>query len=290
MKKKLKVILSYLGFSFFLLELVYNRRFKYRLKNTVKGGILEVLANGPSLKDKVDQLKNENFNKSNFIVLNYFASDDFFFLLKPQHYCLADPMFFNKSHKIDQVQKLYKRLDENIDWKLNIYIPSNNLDSLKQFWKFTNPLINIVPVNANKYIGPENFRNFFYLKGLAQPEIFTVANLAIYVGLTLGFKRLFLFGVEHTFFDNISINSKNELCNTEKHFYSKTEKLKPIIRNDNGLNWKISDYTSNISRMFKSHDLLAKYGEYVNAEIINCTENSLIDSYQRLNRSTSEIN
>ncbi|EGK03309.1 hypothetical protein HMPREF9456_01946 [Dysgonomonas mossii DSM 22836] len=84
------------------------------------------------------------------------------------------------------------------------------------------------------------------------------------------------------FFDSLCINDKNQLCNRDIHFYNNdTAALKPILRNDNNEPWKISEYLKGISLMFEGHDLLLEYSQYLGSNILNCTENSMIDSYKR---------
>jgi hypothetical protein len=240
-----------------------------------------VLANGPSLKEVLPKLTTKEFENIDFIAMNFFAFDDVFFQIKPKHYCLADPTFFQDSFKKEEVFKLFKIFQEKIDWDLTIYLPNKiSYNKFLLFSKLTNSYLHYIHLNAIEYRGYKSFRYFFYKTGLSMPRSQTVANMAIYVGINNGYGIINLYGVDHTFFDSLCINERNELCNKNAHFYGEA-KLKPLIRTDNYLNWKIADYLEAISYMFKSHDLLADYAKSLGVKIVNCTNISMIDSYER---------
>lgn len=271
-------------FSFFIIKLCFHKGFSNPFKNTYKGTVA-VLANGPSLRKVITHINTDSeFQNVDFIVLNYFAFEDIFFQIKPKHYCLADPMFFKDSFRKKDALHLFSILQEKVDWNLNIYIPKTELKLFMSFSKFTNPHLNIIPLNTIEYSGYESLRFKFYKKGFSMPRIQTVANMAIYVGINSGYSQIKLYGVEHTFLDSLCINDKNQLCNKEKHFYDTDEaQLKPILKTSSPNEiWKISDYLMAISWMFKSHDILAAYAKYKGVHILNCTKGSMIDSYERI--------
>lgn len=282
-KSIFKFIKQSIYFLLFLLKVIYNKGYKSPIKKAYLGTVA-VLANGPSLKNVISRLETEaEFKNIDFIVLNYFAFEGIFFKIKPKHYCLADPMFFGDSHRKSDVLRLFLILQKQVNWNINLYIPKSKLKDFKRLSKLTNPYIKIVPLNVIEYTGYECLRFKFYEKGISMPLIYTVANMAIYTAINLGYSQIKLYGVEHTFLESLTVNDKNQLCNKDKHFYDKEEvQLKPIIKNDT-LNeiWKIGDYLIGIAGMFKSHDLLARYAKYKNVQIINCTKGSMIDSYER---------
>lgn len=262
--------------------------FRYRcFSNSINKkhfGTLNLLANGPSLNVIIPQLNiDKEFCNVDFIVVNYFAFEDIFFVIKPKHYCLADPMFFGDSFRKDDVEKLFYILQNKVDWVLNLYIPKTQYGKFIEFSKIENKHIIIHPLNLIEYNGFESLRFFFYKKGLAMPRVQTVANMAIFVGINSGYSMINLYGVEHSFLDSLCVNERNQLCNRDKHFYDNGEApLKPIYYTGSETYiWKIGDYLAAISQMFKSHDILSEYAKYVGAEIVNCTKGSMIDSYER---------
>ena len=285
-KKIIKELLSFLeqlfGMSIFLVKITKNGNWFHRFPLQAKNGkTITLLANAPSLKDVLPRLlKDVEFQNTDYVVLNFFANTPEFFLIKPIHYCFADPMFFKKNHNYEKVRKLFDILQNQVDWEMNIYVP--NEKRFKKFSGITNPHIQIKTVKSEEYKGFECFRHSFYQKGLCAPIFSTVAILAIYVGINQGYNRIRLYGVDHTFFNGLCVNEQNQVCMQEVHFYETNVNMKPIMRNDNDQLWKMSDYIYSIYMMFKSHDELANYAKKVGVDILNCTQCSLIDSYPRM--------
>lgn len=270
-------------FVIFLLTVLIRARLKNPIPKKYSG-TLTLLANGPSLKEVLPQLSTGKFRDTDFVVLNYFAASDVFTQVKPRHYCLADPMFFCPNHREQEVRHLYSILDREVDWAMNLYIPKPRQKAFCGFANLKNPQIKIIPLNCVDYKGFECFRHYFYAWGLAMPTIYTVANMAVFIGINSGYKQINLYGVDHTFFDSLCVNEKNQLCNKDKHYYDNGEvALKPIVRNDNSCVWRVSDYIFSIGSMFRSHDLLAAYARFKGVRILNCTKISMIDSYEREN-------
>lgn len=270
-----------MNFAYFLLRVLINNNFKNPITRKKRGAV-NILGNGPSLKyDLTNFLEEQNSRGADFIVLNYFAFDDAFFEIKPQHYCLADPMFFQRNHREADVRKLYGILEDKVDWNIKLYIPTHSYKKFKGFSGISNKNVEVVRINTNSYFGYEGMRNFFYKKGLATPPVSSVVNLAIYVALNRGYRQLNLYGVDHNFFESICVNDQGQLCNKEVHFYGEETKLTPIRRSDNSEVYKIGDFLQSRTGIFRSHDLLSGYSKYLNVTIVNHTKGSLIDSYER---------
>lgn len=282
-KRIYKFLLDSVKFLFYLFELLKRGNFNNNKLNC-KGNVI-VLANGPSLKDDLNLLiEGDKFNNSDCIVMNYFAFDQSFFYIKPKHYCLVDPMFFTGRYRKDEVFKLYDLLENQVNWDINIYIPTFVYKMFLNFSGLRNHHLKIVRMNMIEYSGYENLRNYFYKKGLAMPIVGNVANFAVFVALFQGYSNVLLYGVDHNFFDALHVNENNQLCKVDKHFYdSEPPSITPVI-NEFGNIYRISDFLVSITNMFKGHDMLAEYSKALKVNIINCTKNSLIDSYERLNK------
>lgn len=272
-----------LGFIKFCLCILIYWQITNPIKKDKKGKVV-VLANGPSLKEIIPLLTtSKEFTEDvDFIVLNFFAFNEIFFEIKPQFYCLADPIFFKKNNQKDKVKLLFSIFNERVNWSLDIYIPAIYYKSFVHFSRIDNKNINIYPVNNIEYSGYEKFRNYFYKKGLSIPRIQNITILSTYVGIQKGYDIIALYGVDHDVYKSTYIDSQNQLCLIDIHFYDKEKIITPKpIRHPNGKVWKISEYMEAMYLTFKSHDLIASYSKYVNVRIINYTKNSMIDSYER---------
>jgi hypothetical protein len=276
-------------FIYFLLNLLRYRSFSNPIKEKYSGTVA-VLANGPSLKEIVSRLTTDNkFKNIDFIVMNFFAFDDVFFKIRPKHYCFSDRMFFcdsprsHKMNKTSDIKKIFHILQYKVDWELAIYIPKSMYRDFLDFSGITNKKISIVGINCVNYDGYDFLRNFFYKKGLAMPIPLSVVIPAIFVCLNIGYSKIKLYGVDHTFFGSLFVNQQNELCNKIEHFYEKEMiiEFEPVIEYWHGGIEKMTQFLKAKTLLFESHDLLFKYCKYLNKEIINCTSCSLIDSYPR---------
>jgi hypothetical protein len=285
LKEVIKCIIQFthdtVGFICFLLKLIYSRSFSNPLKEKYSG-TLAVLANGPSLKNILPLLTTDKeFENTDFIVVNFFAFDDVFFRIKPKHYCVADPIFIKDSHKRENVLRFFKILQNEVNWDLNIYVPGKYF--LKEFLSYSqlsNKYLHYIPLNSVEYTGYNSFRHFFYKKGLSMPRPQNISIMAIYVGLNMNYSIIRLYGVDHSFFNSLCVNEYNQICHRNQHFYEKTTvELKPII--DDGILWKVADYFMAMHHIFKNHDLTNNYAKFLNVKIINCTKDSMIDSYER---------
>tara|TARA_B110000046_G_C13025143_1_gene413539 strand:- start:2404 stop:3264 length:861 start_codon:yes stop_codon:yes gene_type:complete len=280
-KKITQTIKDSFNFIAYLIWLVIKYPLKTKLNK--RSGKLVIIANGPSVKSDIENIK-KNKGEAEFMVMNYMALDDVFYELKPEHYCFVDPMFFQETHRKNEAQNLFSILNEKVDWKLTIYIPIYYASKFNSFSNLKNKNINVIVINNCKYMGFEKSRNYFYKLGLSCPEIYSVVSMGIYIGIKSEYDCLNLYGVEHTFFDNLQVNEQNQLCAVYNHFYQSiaSNELKPIKKINTGEVWKVSDYIIEKGLLFKSHDQLNSFAEYMGISIINCTVNSLIDSYDRL--------
>jgi hypothetical protein len=281
----INLLRNIVGFVYFLLGFVYHKGFLNLnpLKQRYSGSAV-VLANGPSLKEVIPLLdKEERFKNTDFVVLNYFAFDEIFFKIKPKHYCLSDPLFFSTSSDEHNTLRLFQILDSRVNWNLNIYIPAYGYIKFKQYSKITNAHIRIIGLNTDVYTGFKRFSFFLYKKYCAMPPIWSVIIMAIFTAINSGYSTLYLYGVDHTFFDSLYVNDDNILCNKYTHFYDKETivEYKPIM-DVPGKYLRTSEYLYGKTLIFKSHDILAEYAKYRNVSVINCTQNSLIDSYKRI--------
>ncbi len=275
-------------FIIFLFRLMQNRVFRTEIKKDGKGTFF-VLANGPSLLQDIPEIiQSASFNREACVVMNFFGLDNSFLEIKPKYYCLADPAFFKKrDNPANDLQRrvndLYNILENKVDWPLYICLPNRFYKTFKTSIKLNNKFVSVIRINDLGYKGYGCLSNILYKSKIASPKFQTVANMAIYIGLMKNYPIIKLYGVDHTFFHDLSVNSKSQLCSLDKHFYDdKGNNIGMPMLKEDGTSVKISDYIEAVAYMFKSHDELADLAKYLNIKIINCTKVSLIDSYERM--------
>jgi len=269
-------------FFYIVSKLLRLGKKRYPYKDRVAGNRkLTILANGPSLRKVLENYKeNDLFDNSDYVVMNYFAHENVFRELKPKYYCLADPMFLIKDSRYEKVMALFKVLNEEVDWDMDLYIVFNK----KKFLRFSglnNPHIHICSINVSKFMGFGSFAHLLYRHNFAAPIMGTVANLCVYIGLNNGYKTINLFGVDMSFFEGICVDENNQLCSIIRHFYDDKTELRPYIDQQTNQAMKLSKYIDMVNLMIKSHEVLASYALSLGANVVNRTENSMLDCYPR---------
>lgn len=285
-KNIIRFVRSLLDFASFMVLVLVKGKYRYVLRlSEYRKNRIAIIATGPSLKEDVRFILDEDYKKrTDFLMLNFAAFDSLFFKLRPQHYCLADPMYFQSSWRDEEVFRLFDLLNNQVEWPMTIYVPAPNLKPFVEFSHLHNSNIRVLGVNCITYKGFERFRSFFYRMGLSSPPPQTVTNLAIFVGINAGYRNMDLFGVDHTFLSALMVNEKNQLCQKYSHSYDEGEvDYKVLTRTDDNKIWKVGEYIVACGHMFLSHDLLESYAKSVGCRIINNTKCSMIDSYERKN-------
>lgn len=249
---------------------------------------LAILANGPSLNIFLKEIKENSaiIDKYDFACINDFVNDPMFCVIKPKHYVLSDHMFFHETKFKERGIRTMKGLMEKVDWPMYLYICRNNINMEYMQWPKQNPNIKIICYHEAKfprYTGLDKIRYFFYSRGLGNGEFGTVAINAIYVGITLKYNNIELYGFDHTFFDGLCVNKDNVVCYSYRHSFDGEAELKPIIwHNDTTHDYvDMTWYVDEKAGIFYGHKIMSKYALMNGVNILNCTESSLIDVYPR---------
>jgi hypothetical protein len=120
-----------------------------------------------------------------------------------------------------------------------------------------------------------------YKRNFSMPTLQNVIVLAIYISLQKGYKNIYLHGVDSDSYKNICINPQNEMVTTDFHYYGSSN------RNLSDLKWAGFSKGSLYKRlecevtMFRSYVDLAAYADYLGAQVINASPNSMIDAFER---------
>jgi hypothetical protein len=247
---------------------------------------LVLLGNGPSISMDLENWKTkENFINADVLAVNYFCQYKSFIEIQPKYYVLSDPTFFDEQGDLkDKVNNMYETLNKNVSWTMFLYIRYYGLKRINWKTKITNKNIKVIPFHSKKYSGNESLRNWVFNRGLGNGQYGTVILNGEYIGLHLGYKELYLYGVDHNFFDSLCIDNHNQVCNITAHFYDDKPILKPITYYYFGKEtmYTVYEYLKEKATVFYGHEVMKKYADYCQAKIYNCTKNSLIDAYERI--------
>lgn len=248
-----------------------------------------ILANGPSLKLFLNEYDNhtDKYNKAEFFALNNFCLDKHFELIRPQYYVLSDPLFFIDTIYSERGHKTIETLKNKVTWDLKLFIPHRYKNS-----DFLNPLtgnLNITkfPFHSYQFHGGEKTRFFFYKKNLGNGQFGTVALNALYIAIQCGFKEIYIYGIDHNFFENLLVTEDNILCNKDIHFYGNEAHYSPIINHYGGksipnLPFTVAEFLYEKASIFEGHKIMARYAASRGVNIYNCSPNSMVDAYNRI--------
>lgn len=269
-------------YNFF--KIIFIRNYKLEKDNQIDCCIL---GNGPSLNYDLENRYHFLESKILFVV-NAFAKSDFFEKLKPKYYLLIDPVFW--SNNISDIH--HKELDilttikNKVDWDLYVVVPLVAFEKINTVFK-ENIHIKVRFYNHTvlKESRFDKLNHFIYSKELATPIFQNVVAASIYCALNSNFKKIYLFGVEHSWLNNIYVNKDNVVCLKEEHFYE-VQSVAPLF-NGQGKNYKLHELLFDYGNMFLGYSKIEKYSKYKKASVINMTENSFIDSFSR--KSYNEI-
>jgi hypothetical protein len=292
MKKKILIILR-LFLSFFnsilinFLSLI--RVLLYSKLNTNCAKLQEmnervfVLGNGNSLKLFLD--KNIKFlTTENVIVVNDFFLSEYFKILRPNVYIIADPAYWqsqvNEEMKILR-KKMIAELLCNVNWKIIFFVPTFAYETgFFQKNLANNPNIEIQPFNTTQFIGMKKFKFYFYDKLLAKPFSNNVIGSALFIALQMNIQKVYLFGVEHSWSRNLFVDEFNRTCIKDEHFYSNSLPAKIWLKS-NMQAYRINEALADIALMLGGYNEINEYAIHKGINIYNCTNGSFIDAFER---------
>lgn len=243
-----------------------------------------ILGNGPSLAEDLPRLiaRGEHTAKD-VMAVNYFALDERFTTVRPAYYVLSDPMFFRDSVCRDRVAELYRTLAEKVTWPMNLYVQYYNPEGFDYRAALPNSNIRIVRFHTQMYRGFRSLEFWLFRRGLGSANFGTVVQVGEYVALLLGYKRIELYGVDHTLLDGLCVDDGNRLCRIDRHYYDGAEAAapQPIYKKVPHVPYTMADYLAEVAELFRGHEVLRDYAAALGARIVNRTRGSMIDAYER---------
>ena len=261
---------------------------------------LVVLGNGPSLADDLPHLLDraaagpggdvpapDEGPACDFLAVNYFACSEAFERLHPAYYVLSDPIFFRSSGQSERVAALYETLTRKVTWPMTLYVQYYNPEGFDYRAALPNERIRIVPYHTQPYRGFRWLEFRLYRRGLGSANFGTVVQHGEYVGLLLGYRELHLYGVDHTLTEGLTVDAENRLCRLERHFYDGgAAEARPMYVNATRppRPYTMASYMAELAELFRGHEVMRAYADWLGARIVNHTRGSMIDAYERAGR------
>lgn len=194
-------------------------------------------------------------------------------------------MFFRKAGRSERIDNLYTALRERVDWPMTLYVQYYNPEHFDYAEAIGhNPNIRIVKFHSTLYRGFRNVEFWCYRRGLGSGNFGTVVQNGEFIALLLGYKRIELYGVDHTLLEGLMVDDRNRLCRCQSHYYDKEPAApKPIYYNATTppRPYTMASYLAETAELFRGHEVLRDFAEAQGVAIINRTQGSMIDAYSR---------
>jgi len=229
---------------------------------------LRILGNGKSLNESLSSFE----NGFDYMVVNRHILSDSYESLQPKYYVLADPYFFQ-----EEGLDIIKKINTKTMWPMIVFYPQKY--EISQFFK-DNKNIKIMPYNNTSVKGGQSLKNILYNKNLAMPNPQNVLVAAIYCAVCIEYKRIELYGVEHSWTKYLSVNKYNEVCLENPHFFDIKKEVK-TWKEIQGTEAYMHDVLRAYANMFESYIELKTFAKSKKVDIINYTQGSFIDAFRR---------
>jgi hypothetical protein len=242
-----------------------------------------ILGNGPSLTNDL-KIHSVFINERKKFCVNFFALSEEYVRLKPEYYILAAPEFWlpSTTEWFEQQRNLLAQsFITNTKWKMKLFIPFNADKSKLCSTVILNKNIEIVYFNNIPVEGWQNIINPLFKANLGIPRPHNVLIPAIYLAINTGFKRIVLFGADHSWHEEIKVDDSNSVTVNHEHFYDKQDVRLPMYKLD-GKKYFLHDIFRKLHYAFKGYFILNNYAGYMSAKIQNASSRSYIDAFEKI--------
>ncbi|MEG1865262.1 MAG: hypothetical protein RR331_00090 [Bacteroides sp.] len=231
-----------------------------------------VLGNGPSLRPLIEN-KRSFFDGKALLAVNYAVLSDYYTDLKPPYYLVVDPIFFSNP---DHCQRFFDAMAEKTTWELELYLSAPARKStLWQPKLVARPNIHVRYFNMTPVEGFRWFTHLAFHQGWGTPRPRNVLIPSIMTALRMPFRTIYVAGADHSWLKEIWVDENNVVMEDLNHFYDQ----KGSVRYES--NKHLHDLLLSMHIAFKSYHFIEDYARSIGKKIINVTEGSFIDAFDR---------
>lgn len=273
-----------------------NKKRVTRPMDLSNGKKLLIMATGKSANEYWENPRNqEKFKDYDMLVMNrsIYKMEEQIFQKRPRYFAACDPIYWGeKSDSVDQelVNVTYqetKRVLEKIDWECYL------VTSIFEKFDLRNNKIHIIRLNATTYDVESDWCYTLYEGNFASPPINNVGQLAIYFGITFGYKELAVVGMDFDFFKNLFCDADCLVGLYAEHQYDGKDGKVVEAHFDKEKYGTINSsvlakYLRHISATFSAYGKQELYARKQGCKIINYSIDSMLDCYEKRRMSDCE--
>ncbi|NMB80289.1 MAG: hypothetical protein GYA14_00545 [Ignavibacteria bacterium] len=263
--------------------ILISRFFTHINKNKTNQNEVVILANGPCLKQDLNINRQFILKRTKFCV-NFFALSGEYEIVKPEYYVLAAPEFWlpkTTDFFGEKKESLIKTLLSKTNWRMKILIPFKAKESDFVNRVSQNKQIEFLFYNNTPVEGLTSLSNLLFKLNLGMPRPHNVLVPSIFLALNLGFKKIIIFGADHSWHEEIKIDESNTVMVNHEHFYDTGKVQMPMYKLE-GEKYFIHDVFRKLHFAFKGYFVLRDYADFLDARIFNASSKSYIDAFDRI--------
>lgn len=241
-----------------------------------------VLGNGPSMKTSL-QKHRDRFLTGDVVCVNSFALSEEFVQLKPKHYVIIDPGLWFDGNVL--AHQTFDAMAQLCDWIMHLYVPHSAKGSrpLQQLME-RNTAVQVCFINYVVFKGWQNIAHTLYDWRRAMPQSQNVMVAALFWAVNVGYRRIELYGVDHNWHTQLEVDDNNVVCTRHEHFYSKEGQVKlvPFYKlASTKETFRMDEIFHAWAKVFAGYRAIRQYAERKGCHIINASEISFVDAFER---------
>jgi hypothetical protein len=278
---------------------IFSKWFLKKIKKPVDKDSCVILGNGPSLTSQIEEIKKDR-SKNSLMCLNEFPLSSLYDELRPDYFTLLDPHYWFKANGVVDplIYQVLKAINEKTSWNLTLVLPSEMKEVINDSFITKTPThwIKINYYNRTPISGFRLFRFMAYKLGLGIPFAHNVLVSSIHLMIEAGYKRVFIYGADHSWHEQIVVTKDNVVRVREDHFKfekdaqsisSREEMYEPIYKfsfDQNGKRevFKIHELFHAYSKVHEGYWLVNEYAEARGCKVFNLSKKSYIDAFDRI--------
>ena len=244
-----------------------------------------ILANGPSLGSMIQSHK-WFLEGKDLICVNHFPTTELYTQLKPRYYVTSAPDLWLDdidSFFVKQSNELFAEMNARTSWPLVFYIPYE----ARKFHRWqgllkNNPNIKIIYYNNTPVEGWKWFRHLCFKLNLGMPRPHNVLIPCLTHTINMQYKRIYLWGADHSWLSDITVNNHNQVLINQRHFYDEQKsESKPLDKRGVGER-NMPELLTKFVHAFNGYFVLKQYANNRGISVLNATPGSFIDAFERV--------
>lgn len=248
-----------------------------------------ILGNGPSLTGMIERYE-ALLRGCDLFCVNHFPTTPLFERLKPAFFIASAPdLFYDniEEHFIIQSNRLFESLAAKTTWPLAVFMPAE----ARKYERWQRHLkqhayISIYYYNTTPIEGFRGFRHFLFKAGTGMPRPHNIMIPAIWTAINMKYQTVSLWGADHSWLREISVDEQNNALINQKHFYdADTARPAPLDKKGKGRR-RLHEILYKFMTAFASYFVLREYADSCGVAILNATNGSFIDAFERITPDT----